>query len=43
MFMSSKYLNMSFTEWKRDLRRTQRRAQWRALLVGQLLDGSSTS
>jgi len=43
VFMSSKYLNMSFTEWNRDLGRTQRSAQWRALLVGQLLDGSSTS
>ena len=42
-FMSRKYLNMSFTERKRDLRTTQRRAQWRALLVGQLLDGSSTA
>ena len=41
--MSRKYLNMSFTEQKRDSRTTQRRAQWRALLVGKLLDGSSTA
>ena len=43
MFMLSKYLKMSFTEWKRDLGWTQRCAQWRARLVGQLLDGSGTA